>query len=250
MGRMGICVRETLSEHDALAVGAAIDAPDHPAQGTTQSGVSLAADCVAAAERCSVAISFSLPAPTLELLRACEDAQIPAVIGTTGFSAEHRVEIDRIAARIPLVLAANFSVAVNVLFRLVREASTLVGSGYDAEVIELHHNQKVDAPSGTALALGRAVAEGRGDDFEKVALRDRDGITGPRPEGAIGLQALRGGDVAGEHTVLLIGGGERLELSHRASTREHFARGAVRAAEWVLGRPAGTYDMQDVLGLR
>ncbi|NNL86512.1 MAG: 4-hydroxy-tetrahydrodipicolinate reductase, partial [Myxococcales bacterium] len=127
---------------------------------------------------------------------------------------------------------------------------SLLGDDYDAEIIELHHNQKVDAPSGTALALGRAVAEARGVDFEQVALRDRDGITGVRPTGAIGLQALRGGDVAGEHSVLLIGGGERLELSHRAATREHFARGALRAAIWSLGQSPGLYDMEDVLGMR
>lgn len=250
MGRMGVSVRTQLREHPKLALGAAIDAPDHPAQGEQLEAVTLGEDCEAAVTRCDVAISFSLPLPTIELLRNCQRANVPAIVGTTGFTAAQRAEIDTIAEHIPVVLAANFSVAVNVLFRIVREAASLLGEGYDAEIVELHHNQKVDAPSGTALALGRAVADGRGVDFERVALRDRDGITGVRPPGSIGLQALRGGDVAGEHSVLLIGGGERLELSHRAATREHFARGALRAAIWAQGRSPGLYDMEDVLNLR
>jgi 4-hydroxy-tetrahydrodipicolinate reductase len=250
MGRMGASVRELLRDHPRLALGAAVDAPGHPAQGERLDTVTLGADCDAALGRCDLAISFSLPQPTVELLRSCERAEVPAVVGTTGFSPAQRANVEAVATRIPVVLAANFSVAVNVLFRVVRQAASLLGDDYDAEIIELHHNQKVDAPSGTALALGRAVAEGRGVDFERVALRDRDGITGVRPAGAIGLQALRGGDVAGEHSVLLIGAGERLELSHRASTREHFARGALRAATWSLGRSPGLYDMEDVLGLR
>jgi 4-hydroxy-tetrahydrodipicolinate reductase len=251
MGRMGVCIRKLLTSHEHLVLATAVDAEDHYQLGTElEEAVPLGCDADAAAANADVAISFSLPTPSIALVRACVAREVPCVVGTTGFDPLQQAELAAAGARIPLVVAANFSVAVNVLFRLVRQAAEQMGEGYDAEIFELHHNQKVDAPSGTALALGQAVADGRGVDFLKVALRDRDGISGPRPAGAIGLQALRGGDVAGEHSVLFIGGGERLELSHRASTRDHFARGALRAASWAVDRDPGLYDMEQVLGLR
>ena len=174
----------------------------------------------------------------------------PCVIGTTGFDRAQLDEIAAIARSLPIVHAANFSVAVNVLFHLAREAARLLGPEFDAEIVELHHAAKVDAPSGTALRLGAAVAEGRDEDLEERAVLAREGLTGPRPEHAIGIQTLRGGDNPGEHTLYFVGGGERLELAHRSATRDHFARGAVRAARWVRDRPPGLYDMEQVLALR
>jgi 4-hydroxy-tetrahydrodipicolinate reductase len=182
------------------------------------------------------------------LARAAAERGVPCAIGTTGFAAVERAELELVSGKIPIVVAANFSVAVNVLFHLTRRAAELLGPGFDAEILELHHAAKVDAPSGTALALAQAIAEGRGDEAPRVTARE--GHTGARPPGAIGVQALRGGDNPGEHTVLFLGAGERLELVHRAATRDHFARGALRAALWLRGRPPGIYDMEQVLGLR
>jgi 4-hydroxy-tetrahydrodipicolinate reductase len=189
-----------------------------------------------------------MPDASVSFLREAADATVPCVVGTTGFDRQQRAEIQQLAGKIPIVLAANFSVAVNVLFHLVRQASRLLGPDYDAEIVELHHSAKVDAPSGTALHLGRAAAEGRGESLEKHLVLARNGQTRARPAGEIGIQALRGGDNPGEHTVMFIGKGERLELVHRSATRDHFARGAVRAAIWILGREPGFYDMEQVLG--
>jgi 4-hydroxy-tetrahydrodipicolinate reductase len=172
---------------------------------------------------------------------------LPCVVGTTGFSAEEQREIEALAKRCALIVAANFSVAVNVLKHLTQEAARLLGPDYDAEILELHHSAKVDAPSGTALELARVIEQGRTAEQGRVLARE--GHTGARPRGAIGLQTLRGGDNPGEHTVLFIGRGERLELAHRAATRDHFARGAVRAAGWLRSKPPGLYEMKQVLGL-
>lgn len=250
LGRMGDRVRAMLADHDALKLGAALEAPGHPRLGALlEEDVRVVDDVRACLPRCEVAIVFAVPDATLSFLREAAGAGLPCVVGTTGFTARQRTEIDRLAARIPIVLAANFSVAVNVLFHLVRRASQLLGADYDAEIVELHHAAKIDAPSGTALHLGRAVAEGRGDSLEKHLVLSREGQTGARASGGIGIQALRGGDNPGEHTVMFLGRGERLELVHRSTTRDHFAQGAVRAAAWLLGRGPGLYDMEQVLGL-
>jgi 4-hydroxy-tetrahydrodipicolinate reductase len=250
LGRMGERVRAALSDEPALALAAAVEAPEHPGLGDEVApGVRVSADLGAGLAGCAVAIGFATPGPSLALLRACAEAKVPCVLGTTGFDAAQRAEIEALARRVPTVQAANFSVAVNVLFHLVRETARLLGPGFDAEIVELHHAAKVDAPSGTALRLGAAVAEGRGQTLEAHQVLAREGQTGPRPEGAIGIQALRGGDNPGEHTVMFVGRGERLELAHRSATRDHFARGAVRAAAWVIEQPPGLYDMERVLGL-
>ena len=247
MGRMGERLRALLAEDPGLALGAALERAGHPALGRELApGVRLGDDPAAALASCEIAIVFANPEGTLALLRA---ARIPCVVGTTGFRPEQRKELEALARRIPVVLAANFSVAVNVLFHLAREAARLLGAGYDAEVLELHHAAKVDAPSGTALRLAEAIAEGRGSREARLVLA-REGETGARAAGSIGVQALRGGDNPGEHSVLLLGRGERLELVHRAATRDHFARGALRAATWLSERPPGLYDMEQVLGLR
>ena len=250
MGRMGERIRAVLDEHETLELGAALEAPGHPELGTELApGVPLRSDAAAALGCADSAILFATPDATLDVLRLAADAGVPCAVGTTGFSAAQKKEIAALAERVGIVLAANFSVAVNVLFHLARTASRLLGPGFDAEIVELHHSAKVDAPSGTALRIGEAVAEGRAQRRGDHGVLAGEGQTGPRPQGAIGIQALRGGDNPGEHTLMFVGGGERLELAHRAATRDHFARGAVRAAAWLLTQGPGLYDMEQVLGL-
>jgi 4-hydroxy-tetrahydrodipicolinate reductase len=172
------------------------------------------------------------------------------VLGTTGLEAEQAAAVRAAAKRAPIMWAANYSLGVNLLLTLVEQAAARLGEEFDIEVLEMHHRHKIDAPSGTALALGEAAARGRRIALAERSQRVRDGVTGPRRAGDIGFATLRGGDVAGEHCVLFAGAGERLELGHRATTRQIFARGALHAARWVAGKPAGLYDMKDVLGLR
>jgi len=249
LGRMGERVRAALEDEPALTLGAALEAPGHPGLGSEVDGVRVTDDPKAALVGCEVAIDFAVPAATLANLRAAADAGVAYVTGTTGFSEDEGEEIAALAQRIPVIHAPNFSVAVNVLIWLTREATRKLGPGYDAELMEIHHSAKRDAPSGTALALARAVAEGRCIDLADHLVLERAGETGARPDGAIGVQTLRGGDNPGEHTVMLVGRGERLELVHRAQTRDHFAKGAVRAATWLVGRPPGLYRIEQVLGL-
>jgi 4-hydroxy-tetrahydrodipicolinate reductase len=248
LGRMGECVRTALAEEPGLALAAALEAPGHPGLGRDLGGgVSVGDDPKAALATAELAIVFSPPAPALVLLRLAAERGVRCVVGTTGFDAEQRAEIGRLAQRVAIVLAPNFSVAVNVLGHLVERAARLLDADFDVEIVELHHAAKRDAPSGTALWLAEAAARGRGDSGRRVLAREGD--VGPRPAGAIGVQALRGGDNPGEHSVLFLGRGERLELTHRAATRDHFARGALRAALWVAAREPGLYAMGDVLGL-
>jgi 4-hydroxy-tetrahydrodipicolinate reductase len=249
MGRMGERVRAALEDDPLLVLGAALESPAHPALGTELApGVKLGADLAAALSAAEVAIAFATPSATLALLRAAAERGLPCVVGTTGFSATERREIETLGERTALLVAANFSVAVNVLIHLTREAARLLpAEEYDAEIVEMHHAAKVDAPSGSALELARAIERGRGVELGRVLARE--GHTGERPHGAIGLQALRGGDNPGEHTAMFVGRGERLELVHRAATRDHFARGAVRAAAWLAGRAPGLYPLEPALGL-
>lgn len=250
-GRMGHEVRAAIRDEPRLRFAGALERLGHPAIGTTLDGtdVVLRDDPKQALSGCGVAIDFSVPEATLANLRAAADAGVAYVTGTTGFDDAGRDEIARRAETIPVLHAPNFSVSVNVLAHLAREAARLLGDGYDAELFELHHGQKRDAPSGTALFLGEAVAEGQGKALRDHLVLERAGETGARPEGAIGIQTLRGGDNPGEHTIYFVGKGERVELSHRAATRGHFAVGAVRAAAWLAGRPPGLYRIEQVLGL-
>ena len=251
LGRMGEHVRRAVADAPDLRVCGLIEAPGHPRLGEEiEPGLALSDDPKRELAGAAVAIDFSVPESTLANLRAAADAGVAYVTGTTGFDAAGEREIAALAERVPVIHAANFSLSVNLLRWLVREAARRLGEGYDAEIVEIHHAAKRDAPSGTALALARAIAEGRGEDFDPQRLDlGRAGDTGARREGVIGVQALRGGDNPGEHTVMLVGRGERLELTHRAATREHFARGAVRAARWLAGRPPALYDVADALGL-
>lgn len=232
-GRMGQAVAAAVKEA-GLVIAAETDVGD---------------DLRAAMARADVVIDFSSPAATPEIVRHALELGKPVVIGTTGHEAAERKRLLASAGGVPCVWAGNFSVGVNLLFALTRRASAVLGSDYDAEVVEMHHRFKKDAPSGTAARLLEIILEER--KLSAEALRHgREGLTGERKPSEVGVHALRGGDVVGDHTVIFAALGERVELSHRASDRSIFARGAVRAAQWVVDRPAGVYDMQDVLALK
>ncbi len=232
-GRMGQAVAGAAAEL-GLRVGAAVDVGD---------------DAAAALAACDVIVDFSAPTATAALLQLAVARRKPLVIGTTGHPVDEKARLLALAAKVPCVWADNFSVGVNVLFSLTRRAARILGADYDAEVVEMHHRFKKDAPSGTAARLLEIILEERR--LTAAALRHgRKGLTGGRPPGEVGIHAVRGGDVVGDHTVIFAGLGERLELVHKASDRAIFARGALRAAQWVVAQRPGVYDMQDVLGLK
>lgn len=212
-------------------------------------GVRLSDDVETAFAAGDVAIDFTQAEATAAHVERAAESGIAYVIGTTGLTPEHLARVGRAAERIPVLLAPNMSLGVTLLTSLVEQVAKRLDEAFDIEVVEMHHRSKVDAPSGTALALGRAAAKGRGKALEEVWVKARDGITGPRQAGTIGFATLRGGDVVGDHTVIFANQGERIELTHKASSRDLFARGAFRAALWLRGRPPRLYSMQDVLGL-
>jgi 4-hydroxy-tetrahydrodipicolinate reductase len=256
-GRMGRALVQVVAETDGAILGAAVDRAGDPAigqdagslVGLPASGVAIGTDAAVALAGCRAAIEFSSPAATVAHVALAAARGVAYVAGTTGLSASDEKSLATAAERIPVVYAANFSVGMNLLADLVQRSAGRLGPDFDIEIIEMHHRHKVDAPSGSALMLGRAAAAGRTVALDDVAVRGRDGITGARKPSAIGFAALRGGDVAGDHTVIFAGEGERLELTHRAGGRGIFARGAVRAALWAVGKPPGLYSMRDVLGL-
>ena len=212
-------------------------------------GVMVSADAPAALSQATVAIDFSLPQCVAANARACAEAGVPLLLGTTGFDPAARAALQAAAKSIPVLIAPNTSVGVNVVSELVKLATQALGQAYDVEISEAHHRMKRDAPSGTALALGEVVAEARGVELKDVAVFDRHGANEPRRDGEIGFSVVRAGDIVGEHTVAFAVAGERVEITHRASDRITFARGALRAAQWLIGRPPGLYSMNDVLGL-
>lgn len=251
-GRMGQALVAAAEGRERIVLSAALEQRGAEAVGRPAAHghlVTVSDDLQAAVAAVDVLVDFTRPAGTLAALQACVDAGRAMVIGTTGFSTDELTRIAAAAERIPIVMAANFSLGVNLLRALVAQAAQALGEAYDIEIVEAHHRHKVDAPSGTALALGEAAAQGRGRRLEDLAVRVRDGDTGERPTGAIGFATVRGGDVIGDHDVLFLGDGERLSLGHRASSRGTFAHGALHAAAWVHGRAPGRYDMFDVLGI-
>jgi len=256
-GRMGRMLVQCLATTEGARLGAAVEHADNPLvghdpailAGLPAGGITITADVPDALAGCDVAIAFSTPSATVQHAGAAAARGIPLVVGTTGLAAADEQALARAAERIAIVYAANFSVGMNLLADLVRRTAARLGSDFDIEIVEMHHRHKVDAPSGSALMLGRAAAAGRDVALDDVAVRGRDGVTGARRPGAIGFAALRGGDVPGDHTAIFAGEGERLELTHRASGRTIFARGAIRAAQWAIGKPVGLYSMRDVLGL-
>lgn len=234
-GRMGRAITAVLQNSPQARLGGRLPRGEDPA--------TLAAAC-------DVLVDFSSADALNAHLDAALAAGVGIVVGTTGLAGDHHAAIDRAARRVAVLQSANMSLGVNLLAHVVQETAARLGEDWDIEIVEMHHRHKADAPSGTALLLGASAAEGRGVKLAEVVDRGRDGITGPRTAGHIGFAALRGGSVAGEHQVIFATDGERLELGHRAESRDIFARGAVSAALWLHGKPAGRYTMADVLGLK
>lgn len=257
-GRMGKTLVAAVNQQEGASLSAAIERPESTLigadagelAGVGRLGVAVSGDLKSALSQTDVLIDFTHPTATMANIEACREAGVAVVIGTTGFSEEDKARIREVAQSIPVVLAPNFSVGVNLCLKLLDMAARVLGDDFDVEVIEAHHRHKVDAPSGTALRMGEVVAAALGRDLGEVAVYGREGQTGARDPRTIGFATVRGGDIVGDHTVLFAGEGERVEITHKASSRMTFAKGAVRAALWLQGRAPGLYDMQDVLGLR
>jgi 4-hydroxy-tetrahydrodipicolinate reductase len=257
-GRMGQRIINSIVEAEGVELSGALERPAHPLVGQDAGlisgcgplGVLISDDLNGVIAGCDVMIDFTAPKVSLKNLEACGLQKKSIVIGSTGFTPDERALAAELAREIPVVIAPNMSVGVNVCFKILKDIAGILGDDFDVEIVEAHHRLKKDAPSGTAVRMGEVVAEALGRDYNKVANCHREGITAERTREEIGMQTIRGGDIIGEHTVYFIGMGERIELSHRAMTRDMFSRGSVRAAKWVVGRAPGVYDMQDVLGLR
>lgn len=253
-GRMGRSLLATLPE-TPLRLSGAVASAHSPSLGERlriagdADEVVIGSDVGSALRSADVAVDFSLPSAVGEHATACAAAGVPLLIGSTGWDEATRALIEAATARIPVLVAPNTSTGVNLIRSLVSLAARALGDAYDVEISEAHHRMKRDAPSGTALELGEAVAATRGAALRELATFARHGDTGPRAPGSIGFSVMRGGDIVGEHTVLFAGDGERIEITHRATDRAAFARGALRAAVWLVGRPAGLYGMNEVLGL-
>ena len=261
-GRMGHALLEGVFADTELQLYGALDRADSPqigqdagAQLGKSSGVMITSDVAAALKGAEVLVDFTRPEASLIYLEACKQAGVKHVIGTTGFTAEQKAKIKAASKQIAIVFAPNMSVGVTLLINLVEQAAKVLNDGYDIEVVEMHHRHKVDAPSGTALRLGEAAAQGLGQNLNDCAIYAREGVTGEREAGKIGFATLRGGDVVGDHTVVFAGIGERVEITHKASSRATFALGALRAAKFLCskdapkGKDKGLFDMRDVLNL-
>ncbi len=256
-GRMGGRLIHAVLEAEGLELTGAIERPGHPQlgldagliAGAGELQVTISDDLAATMAKADILIDFTFPDVTLKNLEVCAELGKMVVSGSTGFTPEQRAEAEKFATKIPVVLAPNMSVGVNACFKLLKDAAKILGDGFDVEIVELHHNKKKDSPSGTAVRMGEVVAEELGRDYNQVANFHREGMCGERSQEEIGMQTVRGGDIVGEHTVYFIGMGERIEISHRAMSRDMFARGAARACQWLGDKKPGIYDMQDVLGL-
>lgn len=256
-GRMGHMLIEAVVRADDLSLAGALDVAGSPALGQDAAaflgqpqGVLITADLDAALAGADVLIDFTRPEGTLAHLAACRRHGVKAVIGTTGFSAAQKAEIASHAEHTAVVLAPNMSVGVNVVMKLLDMAARALNQGYDIEVIEAHHRHKVDAPSGTALQMGEVLAQALGRKLDDCAVYAREGVTGERDPSTIGFSAIRGGDIVGDHTVLFAGTGERIEITHKSSSRATYAQGSLRAARFLADKPRGLFDMNAVLGLR
>ncbi len=256
-GRMGQTLIESVLADESLTLHAAIDRVGSPkigqdagAQFGKNTGVKVISDIATALKGADVLIDFTRPEASLQYLEACQKANVKHVIGTTGFTDAQKANIHVASKHIAIVFAPNMSVGVTLLIDLVEQAARVLSDGYDIEVVEMHHRHKVDAPSGTALRLGEAAAQGLGQDLKDCAIYAREGVTGEREAGKIGFATLRGGDVVGDHTVVFAGIGERVEITHKASSRATFALGALRAAKFLAAKKSGLFDMRDVLALK
>ena len=253
---MGRVLLECMAQADDMVLHAALEhagsehlRADAGEFGGTR-GVKISAEVAAALKDADVLIDFTRPEGTLHHLEICQRLGVNMVIGTTGFNAQQKAQLGAAAQNIGIVFAPNMSVGVNLTFKLLETAAKVLSHGYDIEVIEAHHRHKVDAPSGTALGMGEVIAKTLGRDLAKCAVYGREGVTGERDPSTIGFATVRGGDIVGDHTVLFAGIGERIEITHKASSRATFALGALRAARFLKANRAGMYDMQDVLGLK
>lgn len=256
-GRMGQMLVEAVRGSGDAVLSGALDIASSPAIGQDAagfagqaSGVAITADLSAGLAGSQFLIDFTRPEGTMAHLRECVKHGVGVVIGTTGFSDVQKAEIAEIAKQIPIVMAPNMSVGVNVTLKLLEMAAKAMATGYDIEIIEAHHRHKVDAPSGTALKMGEVIADALGRDLKDCAVYAREGVTGERDPSSIGFATIRGGDIVGDHTVLFAGTGERIEITHKSSSRATYAQGSLRAVRFLAGKPAGLYDMFDVLGLR
>jgi 4-hydroxy-tetrahydrodipicolinate reductase len=257
-GRMGGRIVQLINETQDMTVAGAFEKSDHPAVqkdlgewlGIGNKGLPIASDLKEVIDQGEVIIDFTFHTASLEHLRLASARHKPIVIGSTGFTSEEMEEIKTLCRSVPCLLAPNMSVGVNVMFKVVGDVAKALGEEFNIEILEVHHKMKKDAPSGTAMKLAQVLAQARSQDLEKVAVYERKGIVGERTPGEIGIQTFRAGDIIGEHTVLFGGMGERIEIIHRAHSRDTFVRGALRAARWIISQKNGLYDMPDVLGLK
>ena len=256
-GRMGRMLVEAVSQADDCRLSGALDVPGSPAIGLDpaaliglSSGIAITSDLVKGLSNTDALIDFTRPEGTLAHLQVCRQLGVNLVIGTTGFNDAQKAEIADAAKDIAIVMAPNMSVGVNVTLKLLELAAKALSTGYDIEIIEAHHRHKVDAPSGTALKMGEVIAHALGRDLKDCAVYAREGVTGERDPSSIGFATIRGGDIVGDHTVLFAGTGERIEISHKSSSRVSYSQGSLRAVRFLQGRKAGLYDMADVLNLK
>ncbi len=254
-GRMGRRLVALIEEDPECQLAGAVAYAEHPAlgrdvgelAGVGSVGIRLEPNLTDSLHEADVVIDFSVADASLNYLQQAAASGTPMVIGTTGFSPEQHEEIRRLSQTIPCLFAPNMSVGVQVMFQLLRQAATLLGPLFDVEIIDAHHRTKIDAPSGTAIRMGEVIAEVRGQNLGETAVYGREGVVGRRSDTEIGMQAIRGGDIVGEHTVMFAGTGERIELIHRSQSRDNFVRGALRAAQWVIPQAPGLYGMEDLL---
>ena len=257
-GRMGRVLLQAVEDAEEATLGAASERENHEMLGhsvaildsSLPKNIKIINDLEAVVNDFDVIVDFSVPASTLHNIQLCEKHNKSIVIGTTGFSDEEKLVIEKAAKNISIVFAPNYSVGVTLCLSLLKQAASVLGDDYDVEIIEAHHRHKVDAPSGTAIKMGEVVAETLGRDLNECAVYGRQGITGERQAKTIGFETIRAGDIVGDHTVLFAGIGERVEITHKASSRMTFAKGAIRSAIWLRNKSNGLYDMQDVLNLK
>jgi 4-hydroxy-tetrahydrodipicolinate reductase len=259
-GRMGSRIVNVLSTSEGIRLSGAVERKGHALVGQDSCGpaglpsgavlIMITDDLAGAVKAGDVLIDFTFPEASLEHIRVCADMGKPVVVGSTGFTKEQLGEVARYVQKIPCVLSPNMSIGVNLCFKILEEVARTIGDDYDMEIVEAHHRMKKDAPSGTAVKMAQVIAKAVSRNLDEVGVYSRKGMIGERSKKEIGIQTLRAGDIVGEHTVLFAGKGERIEITHRAHSRDTFAAGAVRAARWVVGKKPGLYDMQDVLGLK
>jgi len=257
-GRMGSRIIALLKDYPEIKLVGAVESKDNPRLGNDagvvagigQLGIKIVDDIEKVIDNTDIAVNFTNPEATIEHLKIVKEYKKSIVIGTTGFDNNQISLIQETSKEIPIVLSPNMSIGVNLLFKILKDVAKVLGDDYDVEIIEVHHRMKKDAPSGTAIKMAKVISEALGRNFDEVAVYARKGIIGERTKKEIGIQTVRAGDIVGEHTVIFGGLGERIEIVHKASSRDTFARGALKAVLWLYGKPAGLYDMGDVLGIK